>query len=58
MAAPHVSGVSALIIQSLRTALGHEPSVAEIKAKIISSTETIERLSNRVVSGLSTASTL
>lgn len=58
MAAPHVAGVAALIIQSLTASLGRDPSVEEVKSKIISSTEKIEKLSKRVVSGLSSASSL
>ena len=58
MASPHVSGVAALILQNLRNSLGREPSAGELKAAIITNTETVGTVSSRVVSGISTASQL
>jgi len=58
MASPHVSGVAALILQSLRNSLGREPSAEELKAAIIANTEVVNKVSSRVISGLSTASQL
>jgi subtilisin family serine protease len=58
MASPHVSGVAALIMQSLRTSLKREPSAAELKAAIMTNTESIGKLSDLVISGLSTAGQL
>jgi subtilisin family serine protease len=58
MASPHVSGVAALILQSLRNSLGREPSAEELKTAIIANTEVVNKVSSRVISGLSTASQL
>ena len=58
MASPHVSGVAALILQSLRDTLGRDPSAEELKSAIIGNTEVVNKVSSRVISGISTASKL
>ncbi|MEI8027100.1 MAG: S8 family peptidase [Pseudomonadota bacterium] len=58
MASPHVSGVAALILQSLRNSLGREPSALELKTAIIANTEIVNKVSSHVISGISTASKL